>query len=74
MLYGIGNKFLVDGILSEVRYINNNKAFVCPVEDTPGEHGRMMLRCVVFDVLDEKGRSKSGCKAIPVNESPSGAV
>lgn len=69
MLYHLYDKFLVDGVLTEVLYINAGKAWVAPVE---GES--VGLKGICIDVLDEKGRNKRGHRAISVVSENSMAV
>lgn len=74
MMYQIGDKFVVHGILCEVRVINRGKAWVCPLDDTPSGSGHVHLNCVTLEVLDENGIDRKGNKALVVNNSQSGAV
>ncbi len=74
MLYSIHDKFIVDGVLCEVLYINNNMAWVFPLDDGFNEKNQRVLQKVSFNVLDDKGYDKAGKKAIVVNNMQSGAV
>ncbi len=74
MLYSIGDKFLVQGIECEVKYVNNKKAWVAPIEDTEFENGKKLLKCITIEVLDEKGRDSKGNKAQVLNNSECQAV
>jgi len=74
MIFRLFDKFLVKGILCEVRLINQGKAFVAPLEDTPADNGRSHLACCIFEILDEKGRDRTGVKAKVVSNVACGAV
>lgn len=69
MIYQIGDKFLVNGMLTEVIYTNAGKAWVGPVEDEGPEY-----KGVAISVLDEEGRDKQGKRALPVVNENSMAV
>lgn len=69
MLFQLGDKFVVQGILTEVRYINAGKAWVFPIEDEKAEFGRMHLTCVAIDTIDENGNDSKGDKAKSVVNS-----
>lgn len=74
MKYSMYDKFVVRGVLCEVRVINNGMAWVFPCDDTPGANGRTDLACVSFEVLDAKGRGKNGVKAKVVTNVECGAI
>lgn len=75
MMYQIGDKFIVQDVLCEVRYINCGKAWVVSLEDVESRPGEMRhLSFIAFAVLDEIGYDKSGNKAVVVNNIQSGAV
>ncbi len=74
MLYSLYDKFLVNGILCQVRYINHGKAWVAPIDDLEGTEGKTLYSFVTFEVLDEKGRDRAGNKALVVTNTESGAV
>lgn len=73
MLYSIGDQFLVRNVVCEVRFINNGKAWLFPVEDS--EYGEdFYITCLAYEVLDNRGRTRSGEKAAVVVNARSGAV
>lgn len=75
MLYNVGDKFVVRNVLCEVRFVNNDKAWVFPVDDEINySAGQFYLSCMAFDVLDGKGKNKAGEKAKPVINKDCGAV
>lgn len=74
MIFRIGDKFLIQGILTEVRYINAGKAWAFPVDDEQAEYGRTHLSCVALDTIDEKGRDSKGNKVKAVTNKRSLAV
>lgn len=75
MIYNIGDKFLVKNVLCEVRFVNQNKAWVAPVEnDVDYLTGRFYQTCTTFDVLDEKGCDTSGNRAQAVHNKDCAAV
>lgn len=74
MLYSMFDKFIVRGILCQVKYVNAGKAWVVPTENVDLGDGRTLYDFVVFDVLNEKGLDSQGNKALVVNNSESGAV
>ena len=63
MKYTLGDKFIVKNIECEVKYINNGKAWVFPLEDLDF-NGKRYLACACFEVLDEKGIDSTGNKAL----------
>lgn len=69
MIYSIGDKFMLTGILCEVRHINRGKAWVALVEDS-----ELGLKNVCFEVLNEKGKDRQGNKAYPVVNQECAAV
>jgi len=73
MLYSLKDKFLLDDILVEVRWINQGNAFVAAVEDQEVEGVRYYSSCT-YEMLDEYGIDRRGNKAITVNNGPSEAV
>lgn len=76
MLYSLYDKFIVDGILCQVRYINHGKAWVSPVDDADADagEGKTHYTFITMAVLDEKGRDRNGRKALVVTNIQSGAV
>ncbi len=72
--YAIGDKFRVNDIDCEVRYINHGKAWVFPVKETHGANGRVYLTCTAYDILDDRGRDTQGIKALSLNNKKSVAV
>lgn len=74
MLYSLGDKFVVQGVLCEVRFISHKKALVCPAEDGYDREGRRVLMGLVMNVLDERGKDLQKNKAFSVTNKECQAV
>lgn len=63
MKYSIGDKFVIEGVEGEVKYINAGKAWLAPIIDHDYEdtfRGQPLIKAVTFAMIDENGKMKDG--------------
>lgn len=58
--YVVGEIYDVDGILARVTYLNNGKAWLCPIEEEYHPKLGHLLPYCAFERLDEYGKAASG--------------
>lgn len=58
--YNVGEIYDVDGILARVSYINNGKAWLCPLEEEYHPKLGHLLPYCSFERLDQYGKAQSG--------------
>lgn len=71
MKFHIGDKFLVQEVECEIQFINQDYAWLFPIED---DSAKSVLKGVALARIDKKGRLADGTKAVPIAELPCGAV
>lgn len=57
----IGEKVTVLGINGIIKYINNDLAWICPLEDSDESYnGHLLRKGLAFEVMDETGKINGG--------------
>lgn len=75
MRYCIGDKFVLQGIESTVRFINSSgHAYIVPDNDGEVYNNEYTAKGLVFAILDAKGKDKLGNKALTIVRQDCGAV
>ncbi len=74
MKYQIGDRFLVQGIPCEIKYINNDKAWVFPLDVEEQGNGNTLNPCIAFEVINKKGLDSKGNKVYSLLNYESMAV
>lgn len=74
MKHHIGDRFTIDGVECEIGYINANQAWLFSIEDKEYSGDIRELKGMAVAIINEKGRTKMGKRALPVYPDVSGAV
>lgn len=74
MRYHIGDRFVLDGTIVEVKFINNKKAWLFPVEHLEDDDGQQLLPWCSVACVDEKGQTSDGRKIDFITKDDCGAV
>lgn len=69
MKFQLGDQFLVNKIECEIVYINNEQAWLAPIQDEENEY-----KSCAFAIMDNKGKLRDGTRAIAIPNHLSGAV